>query len=445
MTDARRSVPDVGAEPLAHAPKQPLLRAFASVALANTGFIVLTAISGPLAARALGPVGRGRLAAILVPFGWAPVLFNFGLPSYSTRAAARNESLSALVGTLGIASIALGLLGAALSVPAAHMLAPHDSLVRTYIIAGLALLPLTLIGAVGSGFATGRAEWSRLNRMRIIPPTVVVVGYVALLLANKLTVASAAIVVYVGSLLALLPLSSVLRTVGTPTVNMHLLARASTFGGKAWLANLASQANYRLDQLLMIPLVSSRQLGFYAVAVTVSGLMGAPIGALSTVINPRVARGDTALLGRAVRITVGSAFVFATLAALAVPWLLPAIFGTRFSGATTMCIVLLAAAVPGSTVWVLGITLQTAGHPEIPARGEIAALALTIPGLLILLPSLAGLGAAIVSAAAYTVNLTTQLLLARSRLDLGISDLLIPRRQDFVLVGSTLTKRLQHT
>ena len=184
----------------------------------------------------------------------------------------------------------------------------------------------------------------------------------------------------------------------------------------------------------MIPLVSSRQLGLYAVAVNVSGLTNLILGALNTVIGPSIARGNWTLAGRAVRLTMMTVATFSLVAALAVPPLFPIVFGPGFAAAIPMCLILLAAAIPGSGAWVLGVALQNAGHPGIPARGEIGALVLTATGLALLLPPLAGVGAAIVSGVAYTTNLTIQLVLVRRRLGTPVRVFLLPNRGDIALV-----------
>lgn len=426
--------PDVAAGQLPRS-GEPLMRAFLGLAAANFAFTALTMLSGPIAARALGPRGRGRLAAILVPFGWAPALANLGLPTYATRAAARGDSLRALGGTLASVSVVLGIAAGGCGVAASFVLAPRDAVVRTFIVVGMAMLPVTLVGMVGVGIMNGLAMWSELRWTRVLAPLTTLVGYVALAVGGALTVANAATVVYVGSAVAMCPLLALMRRMGSLRFDAGVLRRGVAFGARAWAGTLARIANNRLDQLIMIPLVSSRQLGFYAVAVNVTAAMSIPFAALQMTVAPRVARGDMDVLARAVRLTGLTTTLVAGFAALVVPWGIPLVFGAQFASATPMCWVLLIGAVPGAMAWVLGGGLQNAGEPGVAARGELIGLVITVPSLIVLVPRLGGMGAAAVSVVAYTINLVVQLILARRKVGLSTRSLLMVRGDDARIVA----------
>jgi O-antigen/teichoic acid export membrane protein len=423
------------------------LRAFGQLAVANAIFTALSFITGPIAAHALGPAGRGQLAAVLVPFSWGMILASVGLPTWATRAAAREDRgrIGAVLGTAGGVSILLGLIGFLIGIPLADVLAPHNQLVHRLILIGLAMLPISLLSNVGVGVLNGVEAWTRLNVMRVVPPLITVVAYVTLLVLGSLTVTAAVAVTYGAALVGMLPLLAFLPSCRPLTFDRPLLRQAMSYGPRAWVGTLASTANNRLDQLIMIPLVSSRQLGLYAVAVNVSALDGFLVSALSTVIGPSVARGDHSLIGRAVRLTILADAVFGLAFALVARWLMPIVFGSGFSAAVPMTYVLLAASVPGAAVWVLGSALQNAGHPGVPARGEILALVVTIAGLIVLLPPLAGLGAAIVSGVAYSTNCAVQMAFVRRRLRIPLSELLIVKRSDldflFTAVGERVRSR----
>jgi O-antigen/teichoic acid export membrane protein len=408
------------------------LRAFGQVAFANALFTALSFITSPITAHALQPAGRGDLAAVLVPYTWSILLFSLGLPTYAARAAANEEreQLGSLLGTVGVVAAVLGLAGIVIGIPLAGVLARHNALVHRLILVGLITLPVSLVASVGLGVANGLEEWSRLNVMRVLPPLLTVVAYVTLLVLGSLTVTAAVIVTWCTGLLSTIPLIGIVRRHRPLSFDRALLRRALSFGPRAWVGTLASTANARLDQLLMIPLVVPRQLGLYAVAVNVSALDGFLVSALSTVIGPSVARGNRDLIARAVRVTIAADAAFGVGFALVARWLMPLVFGARFSAALPMTYVLLAASVPGAAVWVLGTALQNAGYPGVPARGEILALIVTIAGLIVLLPSLAGLGAAIVSGAAYTTNAVLQIGLARRRLQIPVRDMLVVKRSD---------------
>jgi len=62
-----------------------------------------------------------------------------------------------------------------------------------------------------------------------------------------------------------------------------------------------------------------------------------------------------------------------------------------------MTIILLAAGVPLAAGSVLGSALSADGNPGATMRAELVALAVTLPGLVLLLPDFGGVGAAVVS------------------------------------------------
>jgi O-antigen/teichoic acid export membrane protein len=144
----------------------------------------------------------------------------------------------------------------------------------------------------------------------------------------------------------------------------------------------------------------------------------------------RVAAGETRLMADAVRITLVGTFLLDLALAAVTPALLPLLFGPEFSAAVPMAIVLLAANVPLSTTIVLSSGLQGDGAPLIPSIGEGIALVVTVVGLIVLLPPLEGLGAAIVSLAAYSSSFVFQLVVAQRRMRLPFSVFLVPRGSD---------------
>jgi O-antigen/teichoic acid export membrane protein len=211
---------------------------------------------------------------------------------------------------------------------------------------------------------------------------------------------------------------------------MEVLREALSFGSRAWVGNLAAIANNRLDQLLMIPLVSPRQLGLYVIAFTIGNFTSAGVGALSSAVSPRVSRGDIDLLKRGLRLTLWGVALLHLLIAIPLPWLIPLIFGDAFAPAVPMAWLLLLAGVPGAGGFVLGMGLASAGHPTVSSITESIALVVTVVGLILLLPPLAGIGAGIVSVAAYSASFAVMLVFAGRMLNVSRLSLVIPTRGD---------------
>ena len=66
------------------------------LALAGGSVALVGILTGPLQARALGPTGRGELAAVMTPLGFLPTLASLGLGTYVERMVARGKTASRL-------------------------------------------------------------------------------------------------------------------------------------------------------------------------------------------------------------------------------------------------------------------------------------------------------------------------------------------------------------
>jgi O-antigen/teichoic acid export membrane protein len=426
----RRAQPISEARPPKRARRTRLSRVVASLTATNVAVAALGLVTGPILARSLGASGRGALAAILVPLNLAPWIFGLGLPIYAGKVAAQRRSLSVLVGSVGGMAIALGLVGAALAYPMARALAGDHHTVYVWLLVAFLILPLGVLSVVLQSIAVGLERWRIVVAARIGPPLLTLFGLLILLALGWLSVASAAAVTIGAGVIAASPLLPILRDAGRPRFRPTVAWEGLRFGAKAWLAQLANLLNYRLDQLLMIPLVEARQLGLYAVAVTLSGFGTALTSAVAYALVPAVARGDRLVPARALRITLSLIAAASVVVAVASPWLLPAVFGREFSDATTMTLILLLAGLPAAGIAVLTPSLSNAERPGVTAIGEAIALTITVPGLLVVLPSWGGNGAAAISLAAYTANFLFLLGVSARHFNTQVHDFVIPKRED---------------
>jgi len=364
-----------------------------------------------------------------------------GLPIYAGKAAAQRRSLGVLIGSVGGLGVALGLIGAALAQPIADVLAGGRHTVEVWLTVALVTLPLGVLGVILHSVAVGLERWRIVVLARVAPPLLTLVGLVLLLSLDSLTVGSAAAVTIGAGVVAASPLLPIFRAAGRLQFRFPVAWEGLRFGTKGWLGQLANMLNYRLDQLLMIPLVEARQLGLYAVAVTLSGFGSVLTGAVAHALVPAVARGDRLLPARALRVTLALITAASVIVALACPWLLPAIFGPDFADATTMTLVLLLAGLPAAGITVLTSALSNAERPGLTAAGEAIALSITIPGLLVLLPDWGGNGAAVVTLAAYSANFIFLLGFSMRLFGAGAREFLIPHRADLGLVAGALRIR----
>lgn len=396
---------------------------------ANVFITALGIVTGPLLARALGPSGRGALAAIIVPLTFATALFDFGISNYAIRLSARQQSLGPLVASLGALSLAGGAIGMAVATPLASALAGGRPVIHTFLIVGLLLLPITLSGNLFLSILVGLERWRVVMVTRTTPFVVAGIGTTVLFVVDRLTVATAAVAAMVGGILAVAPTLLCLRGIDRLVLQPKLMLEALRFGSRAWLSGLGSTANARVDQLLMVPLVPSHELGTYVVAVTFAGLVSVVTGALSSGLQPRVAQGDHDLPARATRLTFALTAISGIGLGLLAPWLIPLVFGSAFGDAVPLTLILLLATIPTQMSSVLASTLTAAGFPGTAAKSEFIALVSAVPVLVVLLPIIGAFAAALAAVLSTTIRLVYLVTVARHRFD--------QRTRAFVVLGSS--------
>jgi O-antigen/teichoic acid export membrane protein len=395
------------------------------------GFVAAAGfITGPLQAHALGAGGRGDLAAILVPSGLSAMILGFGMPSFVTPQAARGRPLGPLVGTMAVVAALGGVVGALIGIPLAFLLAGGRDVVLVFLLINFALLPLVLCQQVFFGVAVALERWDLVTYVRLIPTVVSVIALVVLAILHEITVTTGAIVATGGSLLSLIPLLPLARRIEGYRFDRAVLREGVPFGLRAWLGTVTSNSNSRLDQLLMVRLVPSFELGLYTVAVTVSTMSSLVSSAISGALIPRVSTGDHELAWRAHRVTLATIVVASIGIAAVTSPVLNTLFGHDFGGAVVMTWILLVASIPRAGTGVLADALTASGRPGQTMVGELIALVVTVPGLILLLPSMGGEGAALVSVVAYALSFMKLLSVARRHLGGRYVDYLLITRGD---------------
>jgi O-antigen/teichoic acid export membrane protein len=270
----------------------------------------------------------------------------------------------------------------------------------------------------------------------------VLIGLVILFIVGSLTVGSAAAVYLVASVATALIVVPVLRHQQF-RFDRQTVRDAIPFGARAWVGTTADLANIRLDQLLMVTLVSSHELGLYAVAVSIGGFAWVMTEGMAPPLLARISAGEVGLAPRALRAGLSVIGLLTVLAAIATPLLLTVLFGSEFTDARDPSWILLAAGIPFAGTVILTQTLNGVGRPGLPAIGQAVALMITVPGLLLLLPPMGAVGAAVVSLIAYTANLMVLLVATIRTCDMSLSELLVPRRGDFSWAFELVRARLR--
>jgi O-antigen/teichoic acid export membrane protein len=410
--------------------RRSALRVYGGFSALQAATYALGFITAPIVARALGPQGRGLLAAIIVPTSIAPWVFQFGTGLFAAREAARGTPAGRLLGSVGLLSLAFGLLSAALAVPIADLLANGHPVVKTYLLISFATLPISLVILLVSDIVWGLERWGTVMMTRLSPIVAAAIGVIVLHIVGDLTVGTAAAVTLASSLTQLVPLFLVRRAFRRLEFSGALVIRAMRFGSKVWLGTLAQTANQRLDQLLMIPLLPARQLGLYAVAVSVTGVSGFASAPIASIALPRVAMDEEGVAAKATRLGLLTALGGSVVTGVGTLLLLPVVFTNAFAGAVPLTLLLLVASVFSSGSAILAPALAAADRPSASSVAEGVGLVVTVPGLLILLPAIGATGAAVTTIAAYAAGFGVLLVAAKRRFGIPASHFVVPHAAD---------------
>jgi O-antigen/teichoic acid export membrane protein len=204
------------------------------------------------------------------------------------------------------------------------------------------------------------------------------------------------------------------------------------YGYRIQATNLASLVNQRIDQLILSLIIPPRQLGYYAVAVTLSTAVTAFSVAVGVVTfshgSSQESEAAKATIGRSFRASLIWLLVTCTLLYVFAPAVIRIVFGPAFSASALACRILLPGTLMIGMNQVLYNGSSALGKPGLPSIAEGVSVIVTALGLYLLVPRYGYIGAAIVSSIAYTVSFLVMLALSHRFLHLRLSALICGSR-----------------
>ena len=252
--------------------RNPWVRGVAGTAGTRLAVLVVGLASTVALARGLGPSGRGVYALAMTLATLGVVLFNLGFHTANTYFASRErETLPALISNTLALAAAVGLAGAVvLAVAHAVGFDPHPLpfvllvLVVAWLPAGLVFIqlqPLLLVVDRLRMFNVAEAGWQLTS-----------VALVVVLWATGHLTPTTAFAVTLGALLAGAALVGAdlrpaWRRPARPS--LPLFRRALPYAARTYATTLTGIALVRLDIFLVESRLGTRQVGLYAVAVTI--------------------------------------------------------------------------------------------------------------------------------------------------------------------------------
>lgn len=393
----------------------------ASTALANAAIAGCGLASGALLARVLGPDGRGELTAIQA---WPLLLATagtFGLTEAAAYFAASDTSRArtTLASTLLLAlpfSVVAVVLGLVILPRALHA---QTTDVRQAAQVSLLLIPLMTLLTAPHQALRGAGHAHAWNLLRLMAPAGWAGVLAVLYVRGGATATSAAMaflaVFAVSAVPAHLVAWRTLRGAASPASS--LWRRLLGYGAPTAVTAFPQWLNFRLDQLVMIALLSTDAVGLYAVAVAWGGAAQPLATVLAYAAVPSLAASQDAQQRARVLYRSGALVAIAASALLmaATPFLVPLIFGVEFRAAVPAALILVAAGAVTGINTVGGECLRGLGRPRAVLAAECAGLAVTCVAVPLLIPSWGIVGAAVASLASYVATLVVQRRLLSTR------------------------------
>ena len=393
-------------------------------------------VSGIMAARLLGPKGRGELAAIQAFSGFIAAVAILGMTEAVVYYCARNPQRSGRyigsAATIALLACVPVLLGAYLAMPIllAAQSASVVSAARWYLLIG----PVYALVAVPAHSLRGRGDFLAWNGIRLAPNLVWIVVLMAAWFVSVRSTAIVAAAYVVGQGLLLFPVLYVVakRVDGPFRPSPRDWGAMVRYGLPCALTSLPQLLNLRLDQIAMAALLPARQLGTYAVAVAWSGAAAPLLGALGATLLPAVAsRADPGASAR--RFSQGarlaSLLALSTCALLMAltPFAVVVLFGQAYRAAIPAALVL----VPAGSILALNSVLEEGlrglGHPYPVLYAELTGLVMTVVGLTLTLGPFGIMGGAVSSLIGYSTVSVALLVNARRLIGVSPAALLWPR------------------
>lgn len=296
---------------------------------------------GLIAARYLGPEGRGALEGITFWAHFSVGFITIGLNEAIAIAVAKQATHRSLASTAVWLSIALGTLLVAILAAIMPLLISDDwSIYATEALCYAAILiPTTLVAQNLLGIVQGRQNFTEYNTQRIYQALAYPICLSTLIMLDALTVTTAALAMLTGTCIVAIMRIQLIRDELTTPPCKALATQLLRSGSKIHVANMALLLAAQLDILILLQIGSRFDLGIYVTSMVLGRtVVGLFVQTYTSISLPMVAKIQTTeMIWPAVRKSV-----WTVLAILAItcsvcwailPFAVPILFGEEFRSA----------------------------------------------------------------------------------------------------------------
>lgn len=387
----------------------------------NFSVMILTMIHSIITARMLGVEGRGELAVIIFWPVFLSGLVGLGLPTSLIYNVKQNTNkVSAFVKVIFIYLIPISLITGIVAWFCLPIWLEDYSLtaIRLAQMYTLFSIPLTLSANILSSLAKSLDKFHISNGLLLAVPLINAISLIALGLSGYLNLITATISYLTPTILTVIVGGIVLknqisksRSNNSP-INAESTKRLFRYGVKVYGMDLMSTLYTQADKLIIVSLLTPRDLGLYSVVFALSRVFNTVQLAITDVLFPKVAGLEReeilSIVGKSFRISMVFMVMILIPCLFIGRFLLGMLFGQEFLEASTTFYILSLECIIGGGSWILASSFNAIGRPELVLIRQSIAIAINVVLFFIFTPlfGLEGLALALLSGAIVRLIIT---------------------------------------
>lgn len=359
-------------------------------------------------AHVLGPEGRGLYALVMTTIVMSASFGVFGLSASNTYFAAKDSRKAR---TIGIQSLATGLIGTLMSIIAIYLIqsmSPSvlNGLNDTLLLTTYTLIPLFLWGNLFAFAYLGRGRILAFNtfettqRIIFCGVSLIVLWYLDSTLETFLNLVS----LFISVLVALYIINYFRDAMPGPIYESGYTSVSMVFGIKSYIATMLTLAIMRSGVLFVNYYGGNDDAGYFAVAQQISELLIIIPTTIGTILFGRVSRGDGNHLTPVVLRIMTWVLLPVTLGILLISqWLIVTVFGAEFSRSIVPLRIMLPGAFLLGLEVIIAKDLAGRGYPWPAVLAWVPVLVINVAGFMYLIPRFGVNGAALAIAISFSL------------------------------------------
>ncbi|MDQ0873220.1 O-antigen/teichoic acid export membrane protein [Paenibacillus sp. V4I3] len=377
--------------------------------LASMFILGLNMLTGIMTSRFLGPSGRGDHATMILWPQFLAFVMTIGMHSavvYNMKK--YPEDAGKLYISSLLLSCASGIVACAIGVYFIPIwLSTYSSQVIQFAQGAMIITPVILLTFVNNAVLRARNEFALFNFVRYLMPIATLIMLLCFLAAGRLTPFTSAIA-YLGPNVPIV-IWLTIRLLRIYRVQWRgswvSMKRNIKYGLGSYGIDLLGNMSLYVDQLIVIRLLSSADLGLYVVAVSLSRMANIFSQSLSLILFPKssgLPKDEViAMTVRAFRVSTFISILAAIAAMLVAPYVLIILYGSDFKSAVSVFRLLILEVVITGSSMVISQAYMALGRPGIVTMMYAVGLGVMVPLLFWFVPvfGITGAGMAMLLAA----------------------------------------------